>query len=44
MKGNKLKNKISCDKVQARTINMERDNKKPVNQSWRKKYIEKIYA
>ena len=42
MKDSKLKNKISCDKVQARTINMERDNKRLVNRSRRKKYIEKI--
>ena len=31
MKENKLTNKMSCDKVQARAINMERDNKKLVN-------------
>ena len=42
MKDNKLTNKISCDKVQARTINMERDNKKLVNRLRRKNTLKKI--
>ena len=44
MKDSKLKNKISCDKAQARTITTERDYKKLVNRPRRKKYIEKNYT
>ena len=42
MKDSKLKNKISCDKVQARTINADRDNKKLVNRPRRKNALKKI--
>ena len=42
MKDNKLTNKISWDKVQARIINMERDNKKLVNRPRRKNTLKKI--
>ena len=37
MKDNKLTKKISCDKVQARTINMERDDTKLASRPRRKK-------
>ena len=42
MKDSKLKNKISCDKVQARTIKYTERDKKLVNRPRRKKYIAKI--
>ena len=42
MKDNKLTNKISCDNVQTRTINVKRDNKKPVTRPERKKTLKKI--
>ena len=44
MKDNKLTNKISCDKVQARTINMERDDTKLATPTAEKKYNEKNYT
>ena len=42
LKDNKLTNKISCDKVQARTINMERDVTKLVSRPRRKNTMKKI--
>ena len=42
MKDNKLTNKISFDKVQARTINMERDVTKLVSLPRRKNTMKKI--
>ena len=42
MKDSKLTNKISCDKVQARTINMERDDTKLVSRPRRKNTMQKI--
>ena len=42
MKDSKLTNKISCDKVQARTINMERDVTKLVSRPRRKNTMKKI--
>ena len=41
-KDNKLTNKISCDEVQVRTINTERDNKKLVNRPRMKNTLKKI--
>ena len=44
MKDIKLTNKISCDKVQAGTINTERDDTKLVSRPRRKKYNDKNYT
>ena len=41
-KDSKLTNKISCDKVQARTINMERDDTRRVSRPRRKNTMKKI--